>query len=58
MQGVGDSLVDQSVSVPRTYWGAAKKKPKEGILGVDSRSRCLGTKGVSRSSEKLEELSD
>jgi hypothetical protein len=44
--------------MPRTYWEAGKKKSKEGILDVDSRSGCLGTKGVSRSAEKLKELLD
>lgn len=58
MEGVGESLVDQSVSVPRTYWGAEKKKSKGGILAVGSRSGCLGTKEVSHGSEKSEDLSD
>lgn len=32
MHSTGDSLVDQNVSMPRTCWGAGKRKSKEGIL--------------------------
>lgn len=54
MYSIGDSLVEQIVSMPRTCRGDGKRKSKEGILV--HKSGCLGTKGVICSSEKLEKL--